>query len=147
MHLILKRVSENIGVSDIKVFLEPAVKGGLFKKSGSIDSIKIQMVLEIGSTKAEYHVLVVINPDAVGQRVIKALNRKSCNGKPINIAEYFLRHFTNDRRQDNNQIFVNRRKSDRRRKNLQIKDITDASKKHEIEFSDNLSSVKEINWY
>lgn len=147
MNLILKRVNENIDVSDIKLFLQPALKGGVFKKTGKIDSIKIQMLQEIGSEKTEYHSLVVVYPDEVALRVIKILNRKPCNGKPINISEYVIRQAINDRRQDQGQIALNRRKADRRRNNVQIHDVTEMSERYKVKLQAEPIPTKEIDWY
>lgn len=141
MLLILKRINENVRVPDIEVFLQPALMGGLFKKAGQIESIKIQKFHQIDSEKSEYHALVSVAPDSAAKRVIKTLNRKSCNGKPINVSEYFFRHYSNDPRQRDAGPPDDRRKGDRRRKNLEIKDITNTIPRTFTE------PLKEINWY
>lgn len=124
MILILKRISESTLVPDIESFISPALKGGLFTKSGNLVKISIQMLTAANSDKAEFNALVRIEPDAVAKRIIKQLNRKPLNGKPINISEYYLRLRDNDRRGNNYRQSNDRRHKDRRRLDLQLTDIT-----------------------
>ena len=122
MILILKRITENTRVPDIEDFLRPVLQGGFLRKTGRIESLKIQLH-KVGDKK-EYHALVSIEPSVVAQRVIKQLNRKMLCGKAINIAEFHFRHFSNDRRQSRYRPLHDRRKADRRRKGVEIHDIT-----------------------
>lgn len=124
MILILKRISHSTLVPDIEVFILPALKGGLFTKSGRLEKISIQMLRAANSDAAEFNALVRVVPDAVAKRVIKQLNRKPLNGKPINIAEYYLRLRDNDRRGSSQKPPTDRRRQDRRRADLQLTDIT-----------------------
>lgn len=125
MILILKRISPSTLVRDLENFIAPALKGGLFAKSGHLESITIHMLKEAGTHITEYNALIRVEPNAVGKRVIKLLNRKRLNGKPINIAEYHFRHRDNDRRQNRYRKLNSRRLQDRRRLGLGISDITD----------------------
>lgn len=134
MMLILKKLDDKIAVADIEAFLEPALQGGFLKKTGRIEGIKIQMYLNTDTNIVEYHALVTVGPDSVGKRVIRMLNRKACHGKLINVVEYQFRHRDNDRRQTFTPAIQNRRKLDRRRKNLQTQDITLARKGHKIDY-------------
>lgn len=124
MILILKRINPTTVVQDIESFIKPALKGGLFVKQGNLEKINIQMLQAANHDKPEFHALVRIEPDAAGQRVIKQLNRKPLNGKPINVLEYFLRFRENDRRNKQLNKHDDRRRQDRRRSDLQIIDIT-----------------------
>lgn len=128
MILILKRIAQSTLVADIEHFIAPALKGGLFARSGRLESVTIQLVKETKSQKAEFHALVSVKPDAVGKRVIKLLNRKALNGKPINIDEYHFRHRDNDRRISRYRKLEDRRRQDRRRLGLEIHDITEQRK-------------------
>ncbi len=123
MIVILKRISAVTSVPDIESFIDPVIKGGLFKKAGKIKSLKIQMIQEPGSGRDECHVIVRIEPDVAAQRVIRTLNRKPCAGKPINVSEFHSRLYVNDRRESQDTCFQDARKADRRRKNLVIKDL------------------------
>ena len=145
MFVILKRIHDQVRANDIHFFLEPALQGGFFKKTGHIQSIKIEMIQDKDANKTEINALVDVEPDAVAQRVIKNLNRKSCNGKPINIAEYFYRYHGNDPRQSVFEPEINRRKADRRRKNLQVTDITMEIDRNKLKLAN--APVKDLNWY
>ncbi len=123
MIVILKRISAVTSVPDIESFIEPVIKGGLFKKAGEIKSLKIQMLQQPGAGRDEYHAIVRIEPDVVAERVIRTLNRKPCAGKPINVSEFHTRLYANDRRESQDSCFQDARKADRRRKNLLIKDL------------------------
>lgn len=124
MILILKKISPNALVTDIEHFIKPALVGGLLKKSGRIERITIQMLTQANPHTVEYNSLVRVEPDVVGKRVIKLLNRKPLNGKYINIAEYDFRHRDNDRRISRYKKINDRRNTDRRRRQLVITDIT-----------------------
>ncbi len=125
MILIFKKINSATIVSDIEEFIAPVLAGGLFKRSGKIENIKIQMLEVTGSNHVEYNALVNVEPDTVAERVIQKLNRKPINGKYINISEFEFRHRDNDRRSNRYKQLNDRRRSDRRRANLQVKDITD----------------------
>lgn len=124
MIVILKKISPTTLVSDIENFIKPALIGGLLKKTGRIERITIQMLTQVETNLVEYNALVRIEPDIVGARVVKLLNRKALNGKHINVTEYDFRHRDNDRRLSHSLTSHDRRASDRRRRNLTIKDIT-----------------------
>lgn len=128
MILILKRISYSTLVPDIESFISPALKGGLFAKSGNLVKISIQMLTAANLDQAEFNALIRVEPDAVAKRIIKQLNRKQLNGKPINISEYSLRLRGNDRRDSGHRQANDRRRKDRRRVDLQLTDITDQRK-------------------
>lgn len=123
MIVIIKNISESTIVPDIELFINPILQGGFLKKVGRIESIKIQMLQLIGSNHVEYNASVKIEPDAAAERVIKTLNRKLCNNRLVNVSEFHVRHYQNDRRKNRYQRLDTRRKADRRRK-LEVKDIT-----------------------
>lgn len=119
MIIILKKIPANTSDYHIEIFMAPALKGGLFKASGHIEGISFWRY-EIVQTKAiEYYALVDVEPDSVGERVIKRLNKKQLNGKYIAIQEYYVRHWSNDKRVFKSVLNSgknNKRLSDRRRK-------------------------------
>jgi hypothetical protein len=122
MVIILKNISASTLVLDIQNFLNPALEG-FFKKSGSIEDIKIQMLQSMDSNYVEYNALVRIEPDAAARRVIKVLNWQRCNQKPISLSEFHLRLYQNDQRKNRYQKLNSKRKADRRRR-LKITDVT-----------------------
>lgn len=124
MILILKNIANTTRVIDVEDFLHPALMGGFLKKAGNLESISIKQFQTPGLRESQYHAIVEIKPDAVARRVIKTLNRKRCNGRPINIAEYIIRFRNNDSRSSCKPYMANQRQGDRRRQNLQVTDIT-----------------------
>lgn len=128
MNLILKKISPSTLVPDIEVFVAPALKGGLFTKPGKVENITIQALKESQIAKSEFNALVRVQPHVVGKRIIKLLNRKPLNGKPINISEFHFRLRANDRRIKGNQHSDDRRRRDRRRMGLDIVDVTEQRK-------------------
>ncbi|WP_051906626.1 RNA recognition motif domain-containing protein [Methylomarinum vadi] len=114
---------------NIREFIEPSVKGGLFKKKGHIKRIEILVFKDVVLNKLEYHGLVNIEPDEVAERVIKKLNCKKFMGKHIAVREYRQRDWHNDRRLNNKKADIvnrDRRETDRRR-GAQLEEIEDVS--------------------
>lgn len=130
MILILKRISPTTIIPDIERFFEPCIKGGLLQRTGRIHSIKIHLLIHPHSEKQEFNALVEVEPDSVARRVMKQLNRKPLNGKHINIEEYHFRSRHNDRRVSRYQNLLDRRRNDRRRIGMEVRDITAHKKTH-----------------
>jgi len=124
MILIIKKISATTRVLQIEQFLNPALKGGFLKRQGFIESLEIKMFKHRDLNVPEYHAIVKVEPDVVAHRIIHRLNRKVCDGKSVNISQYHVRYRTNDRRDGLHTILNDRRMSDRRRKNIEITDIT-----------------------
>ena len=121
MLIFLARIPQNTNKSNIINFLNPAVKGGLFFKSGIIKSLKIMRYRDIDANLSPRHCLVRIEPDTVAQRVIGKLNRKIVNGKRINVREFKTRDWRRDPRNKNKAAaihFQDRRVSERRQNEL-----------------------------
>lgn len=119
MIIILKKIPANTSGYHIEAFIAPALKGGLFKASGRIESISFWTYEITPSNTVEYYALVDIEPDAVAQRVINQLNKKPMNGKYIAMQEYRVRHWSNDKRVFKSVVDRgknNKRKTERRRK-------------------------------
>lgn len=134
MMLILKRISETTRVPDIEEFIAPALRGGFLKKAGRMESVVIQMHRQPGTAHREYHAIISVEPDVAAKRVVKLLNRKRLNGKPINIAELHLRHHSNDCH-GHYQTLHDRLAACRRRKDIEIVDITAERKGARIDYS------------
>jgi hypothetical protein len=119
MIIILKKISPNTSDHHIENFMDPVLKGGLFKASGRIENISFWKYEIVQTGIIEYYALVDIEPDSAGSRVIKLLNKKSLNGKYIGLQEYQARHWSNDKRMFKSVVDRgknNKRKADRRRK-------------------------------
>lgn len=119
MIIILKKIPANTTDYQIEKFIAPVLKGGFFSADGRIENISFWKYEIIQSNSFEYYALVNIEPDSVGERVIKQLNKKPINGKYIAVHEYHVRHWSNDKRVFKSVIDRgknNKRKADRRRK-------------------------------
>lgn len=124
MILILKKISNTTRIHHIEDFITPALAGGFLKKSGQIESLTIKKIDFREQGLAEHNAIIDIKPDVVAKRVVTLLNRKRCNGKCINIAEYVIRYRHNDRRSVCQPFIHDLRKADRRRLNMRVIDIT-----------------------
>ena len=123
MIIILRRISENTEKHEIIDFLTPAVKGGLLKRSGHIENIKILILKDTVKNTIEYHGLVTIDSDSAANRAIKKLNRKFFKNRNIIVREYFHRSWHNDprvNRHEWNEELDDKRKGNRRRARLEV---------------------------
>ncbi|NOQ76753.1 MAG: hypothetical protein GQ475_02965 [Methylococcaceae bacterium] len=136
MILILRRIPKSTTKREIVDYLTPALKGGLFKKSGHIDNVNILVLKDNRRNTIEYHGLVTIDSDAAASRAIKLLNRKQFKNRTILVREYFYRSWHNDPRVNMHQWndeLANKRKGNRRRARLEV--VTEES----IKFSSNIN--------
>ena len=101
MHIILVRIKPNTTKRDIVNFISPALKGGLFAPNGILENIQIMVRRDSSINATEYYGIVQIEPDKAALRVIRQLNRKKLNGKPINVRGYSIRNRKNDPRLKN----------------------------------------------
>ena len=129
MIIFLRNIPAQTRLSDIRAFIEPAIKMSLFGKKGKIGKIKVLHLKDSRTYISEIHGLVTIEPDTAAQKVIKRLNRKKFLGKYIAVREYQRRDWHNDVRL-NHKPFVStkaeRRIADRRRNSIEVvEDITD----------------------
>lgn len=124
MILIIKKIGASTTVHQLEQFLLPVVKGGILSRKGILESLEIKMFNHSDNNVPEYHAIIKVEPDNVAERVINRLNRKLCDGKPVNVCQYHVRYRTNDRRDSLQNVRRDRRVIDRRRKNLEITDVT-----------------------
>lgn len=132
MILFIRKIPANTKLSELIGFVEPTVKGGLFRRSGVIRDAKILALRDLKLRTLEFHGLVTVEPDNVAVRVIKKLKGKRFKGKFVVIRQYFQRDWHNDPRQHHQgggaKVGFERRKADRRRgKDLEL--IEDISEK------------------
>lgn len=130
MIIILRRIPQNTKESEIIEFISPVLKGGLLKKTGHIENVKILVLKDNQRGTIEYHGLVTIDPDSAANRVIKKLNRKLFKNRIIMVREYFYRSWHNDPRVNMhqwNEELDDKRKKNRRRARLEV--ITEESVK------------------
>lgn len=130
MILFLRKIPANTKLAEISAFVAPALKGGLFRKSGRIVKIEILALHDIRLNAHEFHGLVTVEPDSAGLRAIKLLKGRRFKDKLIIVRQYVHRSWHNDPRQSHKRFNIGeeQRKADRRRgKYLEV--ISDLSEK------------------
>lgn len=132
MILFIRKIPANTRLNELADFVQPALKGGLFKKPGRIVKIEILTLRDIHLHSFEYHGLVTVDSDETGHRVIKKLKGKLFKGKHTLVREYVQRRWQNDRRlkhHPEDAVALEKRKTDRRRNEKQLERVVDISDK------------------
>lgn len=122
MIIILERISAKTDIQDIQDFIAPALKGGIFQKSGRLGYIKIEILKDNINGMHEYYALVLVNLDLVAQRIIKKKNMHILGGRRVKVRQYFVRSWRNDPRNKDdpkNETTVDMRQDDRRKSVLE----------------------------
>lgn len=131
MILFIRKIPASSKLSDLIEFVEPAIKGGLFRRAGAIINVRILALRDVRLRTVEFHGLVTIEPDVVALKAIKKLKGRRFKGKFVIVRQYFQRDWHNDLRQPHQARAGlqerERRVADRRRgKDLEfIEDISD----------------------
>lgn len=130
MLVILRKIPSATFKTEIIDFIEPALNHGVWGvlgKKGYISSVEIirrrNKSIGNGIGRIEFDALLRIEPDNAGHRVIRRLNRNRFKGKRIEVREYHLRTWHNDRRDEGFKSridFKEHRKTDRRCNNFEI---------------------------
>lgn len=125
MIIFIRKIPANTKLSELIAFIEPTVKGGLFRRGGVIKDAKILAMRDLRLRTLEFHGLVTVEPDKIALRTIKKLKGKRLKGKFVVVRQYFQRDWHNDpRNHGQNSTSPNgrdRRVGDRRRgKQLEI---------------------------
>jgi class 3 adenylate cyclase len=94
--VILKYIPQNTTHRQILQFVKPALDGGLFSKSGTIERVSVLVHKHQLSDAMDFHIILAIQPDEVAKRVIDKLHRKQLNGRYIAVAEYVERSIYNN---------------------------------------------------
>lgn len=114
MIIFLRKIPVTTKIRELIDFVEPALKGGLFKKSGKIMEAKILAMQDTRYKALEFHGLISVEPDVAALRAIKRLKGQRFKGRLVVVRQYFHRDWHNDPRQHQNQT-VTQHLSDRRR--------------------------------
>ena len=135
MFVIIKHIESGIDLEDIEklAFLVP--KGWFNRKTGIIKAIKLIGLETSSGNLVERHSLIRLQPDSYKKQLIKTLNSQNLNGVKVLAADYAIRHWSNDPRQDQKISFLssgqkNRRKNDRRRAGLSMVKIAEKTYVH-----------------
>ena len=122
MIIILERISAKTDIQDIQDFIAPALKGGIFQKSGRLGYIKIEILKDNINGMHEYYALVLVNLDLVAQRIIKKKNMHLLGERRVKVRQYYVRSWRNDPRNKDdqkNEAIVDMRQDDRRKSALE----------------------------
>lgn len=131
MNIFLRRIPANTQHAEISEFVGPALKNGLFNKSGQILNIEILALRDTRLDSIEYHGLVTLDSEWSAKRAIKNLKNRRLNGRYVLVRPYYHRSWDNDHRQQqthaDDAAFLEKRHGDRRRgKHLEvIKNVSD----------------------
>ncbi|TAK64181.1 RNA-binding protein [Methylobacter sp.] len=149
MIILLKNILSNTTEKDIEDFIQPAIKGSLLSKRGQIEHISILRQKDSSMEDFECHGLVTITPDSVAIKAINKLNKKRIKGKSVVVREYQTRRWHNDPRISREQLVEaskNKRKGDRRRRNLEIKKENEfKEKKAELQFTSEKAFYRKLD--
>lgn len=124
MIVFIKNIPSDTVRSQIVDFVKPAVKRGLFRKSGAITDVTFLKLRDKRINLMEYHALVSIEPETAALRAIKKLHGQTLNGKRMTVRQYHKRSWHNDKRtpgkQSEMQHTPERRKPADRRRRLEV---------------------------
>lgn len=125
MILFVRKIPSNTLPSELHDFVGPALKGGLFLRSGRILKAGILMIRNERTKWVEYHGYVHVESDKAGLRAIRKLNGKFFKNRVVIVREYKFRSWHNDPRLNNEHASpknMERRIKDRRRGNIVVID-------------------------
>jgi len=146
MNIFLRRIPANTRHTEISEFVAPALKSGLFRKSGRIVDVEILALQDTRIGTIEYHGVVTLDSELSVQRVVKGLKNRRFNGRMVVVRPYYHRSWYNDPRQNQTPVsadIIEKRKGDRRRgKYLQvIKNASDRFNSEDDFFPNRASST------
>jgi len=132
MYVIIKNIPSTVTLDELENYVSPTVKGRLFQKKGHIKALKIIQLVDKNEKPVERHGLVIVDSDIVKKRLINSLKPKyqmntvflegPDDVRQCNVEEFFIRHWSNDRR---GRVLSaassnNKRIADRRRRGLNM---------------------------
>jgi len=122
MIVIFKDIPKLSSRWQLERLIRANLTGGLFSKSGTLKQLKILQNEDLKCHAQEYHAIAWVDPDVAAERLIKRLNGKSHLGTLLQVSEYTIRHWDNDRRLRLNSDVSrpDKRLCDRRRKGLEL---------------------------
>lgn len=123
MIIFIRNIPGDTLRNEIIDFVQPAIKGGLFKTKGEIKKVEILALKDKNINLTEYHALVHIEPEAVALRAIKKLHGQRFRNKFVIVRQYFFRNPKNDKRRGSKAVpadIKEKRKNPDRRRDLEI---------------------------
>lgn len=104
MLVILKYIPQNIETETVEKFIEPLLKGKFWQKNGSLNSLRVIEITDLKNTFTEHHFIATISPDEVGTRIINKLDGQKTFGVVLDVKEYIVRNWRNERRMDSENM-------------------------------------------
>ena len=132
MFIALKKLPITVDIDSIeKAVLTTHPKKNRYKIE-TIKSIVIVGLEDRFGNLVERHGIIRIWPENNKNQLIKSIACQGVDGLKIHTSEYIIRHWSNDRRQNENALFSKKNKTcrrmiDRRRKGLNLVKITEKS--------------------
>jgi hypothetical protein len=114
--IIVKHIHAGISIDDLEQFVRPVLSGRWWQKPAELKAIRIIGLVDKSSMLVERHGLMRVTPHTEKNRVIKSLNNREIAVHKFPVAEYRLRHWSND----NQQTAGKRTTNERRRLHLKL---------------------------
>lgn len=136
MHIIIKDIPPSLTIQALETEVLGSVKWKLFQpKKTQIHALKIIQLVDAKGTAVERFALIRVSTDNMKKRLLKSLNgRPMINGRPFILAEYIIRHWSNDRRTNSAHAVASiqndKRHYDRRRRGLNLVTFSEKSVIH-----------------
>lgn len=119
MILFIRNIPESTRPSQLKSFVEPALKRrwSFLPAHGQVLKVEIISLLNTSNKLVEHHGLVFLDSKPAVEIALKNLRGKRLNNRALQIREYQHRSLKNERREFNPtpQMFDDQRQHDRRR--------------------------------
>ena len=125
MWIFLRQIPKGAATRDelgrfVSRSLQPSWLSFLSAPSAKIKRCEILQIVNPETQSTEYHCLVQINPSTAAPLVIKRLNGRKLQGKPVEVRKFFRRSPLRDRRRSisGREASLENRRGDRRRDGL-----------------------------
>jgi hypothetical protein len=121
--IIIKKIPASTRIAHIKNLISAILEDSFLHKNGYIKSIKIIQLYNRKKEEVDRFSIVMVDSEKTEQYLIPSLNGKIIDGNAIVAAEYIVRHWTNDRRENHTSKTLppkSDRKLDRRRRHLKM---------------------------
>jgi len=130
MIIFIREIPKTVGRQDLCAFVNKGLHARwllpMFHEK-NVEKCEILRIENMETQLSEYHGLVYVDDDRTGQTLIKQLNGGKLGDRKVEVRSYRKRATRQERRRrldgSNDLVIVDRRCSDRRRKNLIIETI------------------------
>jgi hypothetical protein len=129
MIIFIRDISDSTSQKELNAFTTQGLRRTQilpFLRRGKLKMSDILRIRNLDTDRVEYHGLAYIDDDREGETLIRHLSGSLLHGKVMEVREYFPRSGRRERRLNSGKgqlAIVDRRRGDRRRKNLQIETL------------------------